>query len=166
MDDVLFPVFPDDGLLGLRLFQCGWGQCAPLRSFCPIVRSHYLFYYVISGNGSLESKMKEGDSQHYGLEAGQGFLLSPGQRNICTAGQAQTWKYVWLEFGGLHAAEYLQAAGLSAAQPVYRPWSIEQAGQVRESVLYIAGHPRASSLCLTGHLCLFLDALIQTNSTW
>lgn len=165
MDHVPFPVFPDDELLDLRLFRCGWGQCAPLHSFCPIVRNHYLFYYVISGYGSLEPKTKKGATQRYDLESGQGFLISPGQMNICKADQAQPWKYVWLEFDGLHVAEYLQAAGLSAAQPVYQPLSIEQARKVQEFMLYITGHPGASSLRLIGHLCLFLDALIQTKPT-
>ena len=165
MDDFSFSVFPNEELLDFKLFQCGWEQCAPLHSFGPFVRNHYLFHYVISGCGFLDATVKKGITQRYNLEAGQGFLISPGQINTYSADQAQPWKYVWLEFDGLRVAEYLNEAGLSAVQPVYRPKSIAQAEQVQDIMLYIASHSKASTLCLIGHLCLFLDALIQTSST-
>ena len=165
MDDFSFSVFPSEELLDFRLFQCGWEQCAPLHSFGPFVRNHYLFHYVISGRGFLDSNVKKGTTQRYDLEAGQGFLISPGQINTYSADQIQPWKYVWLEFDGLRVAEYLNEAGLSAAQPIYRPQSLAQAKQVQDSMLYIASNSKASTLCLVGHLCLFLDALIQSSST-
>ena len=165
MDDLSFSVFPNEELLDFKLFQCGWEQCAPLHSFGPFVRNHYLFHYVISGRGFLDSTVKKGNTKQYRLEAGQGFLISPGQINTYSADQVNPWKYVWLEFDGLRVAQYLNEAGLSAAQPVYQPQSISQAKQVQDIMLYIAGHSKSSTLCLVGHLCLFLDALIQTSST-
>ena len=160
-----FSVFPNEELLNFKLFQTGWEQCSALHSFGPSIRNHYLFHYVISGRGALESTEADGSARRYELEAGQGFLISPGQINTYTADQAQPWKYVWLEFDGLRAAECLNDAGLSAAQPIYRPQSMEQAEQVRDIMLYIADHSRRSTLHLVGFLCLLLDALIQTSST-
>jgi len=113
----------------------------------------------------LDATAADGTVQRYDLEAGQGFLISPGQINMYSADQAEPWKYVWLEFDGLRATEYLNEAGLSAVQPIYRPKRVEQSEQVRDIMLYIAGHSRDSTLCLIGHLCLFLDALIQSSST-
>lgn len=164
MDDFSFSVFPNEELLDLRLFQCGWEQCDPLHSFGPFVRNHYLFHYIISGRGFLDANVKKGVTQRYDLEAGQGFLISPGQINTYGADHVQPWKYVWLEFDGLRVAEYLNDAGLSAARPVYQPKTAAQAEQVRDTMLYIASHSKASPLCLVGHLCLFLDALIQSSS--
>ena len=82
-----------------------------------------------------------------------------------SAREDDPWKYVWLEFDGLRVAEYLNEAGLSAAHPVYQPKTAAQAEQVRDVMLHIAGHSKASPLQLIGHLCLFLDALIQSSST-
>ena len=70
-----------------------------------------------------------------------------------------------MEFGGLRVAEYLHEAGLSAVQPIYQPQSVEQGKQMQEIMRYIITHSKASLLFLIGHLCLFLDALIQTSST-
>ncbi len=165
MGEYSFAVFPDEDLLDLRPFQYGWEQCAPLHSFGPFVRNHYLFHYIISGRGFLDSNYMGTSVQRYDLEAGQGFLICPGQINTYCADQFQPWKYVWLEFDGMRAAQYLDEAGLSVTQPIYRPSSAEGSAQVQDPMLYIANHPNASHLQLVGYLYFFLDALIQTSST-
>ena len=165
LDNFSFSVFPNEELLNFRLFQTGWEQCSPLHSFGPFIRNHYLFHYVISGRGFLDSTAPDGTTRRYELEAGQGFLICPGQITMYSADQIQPWKYVWLEFDGLRATEYLHEAGLSAAQPIYQPQSIEQAEQVHDIMLYFTDHSEDSILRLVGYLCFLLDALIQSSST-
>ena len=165
MDDYSFSVFPNENFLDLRLFQFGWEQCAPLHSFGPFVRNHYLFHYVISGRGYLDADGPDGVTRRYELKAGQGFLICPGLVNTYFADQHDPWKYVWVEFEGLRAEEYLNAAGLTASQPIYQPKAPALAQPVEETMMYIADHGKASTLNLIGHLCLFLDALIQSSST-
>ena len=82
-----------------------------------------------------------------------------------SADQAEPWKYVWLEFDGLRAPEYIDSAGLGFSQPVYRPQSPAQGQSMRDTMLYIADHSQSSPLHLIGHLCLFLDGLILSSST-
>ena len=62
MHEYSFSVFPNENFLDLRLFQYGWEQCAPLHSFGPFVRNHFLFHYVISGRGCLHSNGPDGAS--------------------------------------------------------------------------------------------------------
>ena len=147
------------------LYQYGWEQCASLHSFGPFVRNHFLFHYVISGRGCLHSDGPDGVTRYYDLGANQGFLICPGQVNTYYADKDDPWKYTWVEFGGLRAEEYLDAAGLSLAQPLYRPETVPQGEGVRDTMLYIADHSQASTLHLIGHLCLFLDGLIQSSAT-
>ena len=64
MDTLSFSIFPNDNFLDLRLYQYGWEQCAPLHSFGPFVRNHYLFHYVISGRGMLDSNDADGVTHH------------------------------------------------------------------------------------------------------
>ena len=165
MDNLSFSVFPNDNFLELRLFQYGWEQCAPLQSFGPFVRNHYLFHYVISGRGVLDATNPGGATRFYHLEADQGFLICPGQVTTYAADRQKPWKYVWLEFDGLRAAEYLASAGLNTNQPIYRPRSPAAGATPRDRMLYIAGHSDASPLHLVGHLCLFFDELIQCSAT-
>jgi len=165
MDDFSFSVSPTEELLDLRLYQYGWEQCAPLHSFGPFIRNHYLFHYIISGRGFLDTTISMDTTRTCHLEAGQGFLITPGQINTYGADQEDPWKYVWLEFDGLRAAGYLNTAGLGASQPIYQPNDTALAEELRDTMLYIAGHPKASTLHQIGHLCLFLDTLIRSSST-
>lgn len=165
MHEYSFSVFPNENFLDLRLFQYGWEQCAPLHSFGPFVRNHYLFHYVISGQGKLDCEDVEGVTHTYTLGEGEGFLICPEQVTTYAAHKAAPWKYVWLEFDGLRAAEYIDSAGLGPSQPIYRPLSQAQGDGLRDRMLYIVEHTEASPLHLIGHLCLFLDGLMTTSAT-
>lgn len=164
MDDFSFSIFPNENFLDLRLYQYGWEQCTPLHSFGPFVRNHYLFHYVLSGRGQLDATDQNGISRTYKLGPGQGFLIFPGQVTTYSAQENDPWKYTWLEFDGLRVAEYMNQAGLSQSQPIYRPISPDQGQAVGDTMLYIAGHSNSPPLHLVGHLYLFLDGLIQSSS--
>ena len=165
VEDHSFSVFPNENFLDLRLYQYGWEQCAPLHSFGPYVRNHYLFHYVISGRGHLDNTDGDGVRRDYDLGQDQGFLICPGQISTYVADKDQPWKYVWVEFDGLRVAEYVESAGLGERQSACLPQSPAQGQAVRDIMLHIARHSDASSLHLIGNLFLFLDALIETSST-
>ena len=165
MSSYSFSIFPNDNFLDLRPYQYGWEQCKPLYSFGPFVRNHYLLHYVISGQGLLHSNDADGVTHYHHLHAGQGFLICPGQVNTYRADEDQPWKYVWVEFDGLRAAEYLDAAGLGISQPIYRPKDPAMGDAVRDRMLYIASQADASPLHLVGQLCLFLDELVRSSAT-
>lgn len=165
MENFSFSLFPNENFLDLRLYQYGWEQCAPLHSFGPFVRNHYLFHYIISGQGYLDCKDPEGNTHKYDLREGQGFLICPGQVATYAAHKTEPWKYVWLEFDGLRVSEYIDSAGLGPAQPIYRPLNQVWGDDVRDRMLYIADHSDASPLHLIGHLCLFIDGLVQSSAT-
>lgn len=165
VDDFSFSIFPNENFLDLRLYQYGWEQCAPLHSYGPFVRNHYLFHYVLSGRGQLDAADGDGASHKFKIGPGQGFLVFPGQVTTYSADENDPWKYTWLEFDGLRVAEYVDNAGLSLSQPIYRPLTPEQGRRVGDTMVYIADHSNESPLHLVGHLCLFLDGLIQSSAT-
>ena len=165
MGEFFFSVFPNENFLDLRLYQYGWEHCAPLHSFGPSVRNHYLFHFVMSGQGFLNVNDGDDSTRHYTLGAGQGFLICPGEVNMYSAHGSDPWSYVWLEFDGLRAGEYLDQAGLSHLQPIFQAENSLQAEALRDRMLYIADHSDASPLHLIGHLCLFLDQLVQASTT-
>ena len=166
MGDFSFSIFPNENFLDLRIYQYGYEQCESLHSFGPFIRNHYLFHYVISGRGCLDATGEDGvTTRRYELQTGQGFLICPGLINTYFADETDPWKYVWIEFDGLHASESLRYAGLTAAQPIYQADEEEKSAQVRDLMLYIAEHSDASPLHLIGYLYLFVDALMQSSST-
>lgn len=60
MERYSFSLFPNDYFFDIRPYQYGWEECAPLHSFGPSVRNHYLFHYIISGQGMLSSHNTSG----------------------------------------------------------------------------------------------------------
>ena len=52
-------IFPNENFLDLKPYQYGWEKCAPLHSFGPFIRNHYLFHYIISGKGMLFSRRRK-----------------------------------------------------------------------------------------------------------
>lgn len=157
-------IFPNEDFLDLKPYQYGWEECAPLHSFGPFIRNHYLFHYIIDGQGTLFSHAANGDIHEYHLRAGQGFLICPGQINLYTADEQNPWKYVWLEFDGLRAAEILLKAGLEQDQPIYDPQSEDKGKQLEKHMLYFSQNAERDSFHLVGQLFLFLSELAEYSA--
>ena len=66
--------FVNDKTGSLYVNCCGCSQTAPLHSFGPASKPHYLIHYVLSGKGHFRFHDKE-----YRLEAGYGFLNQPNE---------------------------------------------------------------------------------------
>lgn len=164
MADSSLHLFPNDRFVDLDLYQYGWERCKPLHSYGPYIRNHYLFHYILSGSGTLQSNDSGGHTNRYHIHVGQGFLISPGQVNTYYADENTPWEYTWIEFDGLRVPEALESAGLSIDSPVYRSCSAELSRLVKEEMLYLNSHSDSSSFHQIGHLYLFLDALTKSSA--
>ncbi len=164
MKDHFHAIFPNDDYLDLRPYQYGWEVCAPLHSFGPFIREHFLFHYVISGYGTLYSHDSDGEIHEYRLGEDQGFLICPRQINLYTADETQPWTYVWLEFDGMRVKENLLKAGLAQDSPIYFPQSAKQGQMLRDQMLYFTQNASRSTLHLVGRLFMFLDGLIEFSA--
>lgn len=165
MSHMLYSIFPNERFVDLGLYQYGWEKCEPLHSYGPYSRNHYLFHYVISGSGVLESTDSKGAAGTYHIHGSQGFLIHPKQINTYYADQDHPWEYVWVEFDGLRVKEALELAGLTPDNPVYRPKDRELNRELMKELLYIANHSDQSPFHLIGHLYLFLDYLTRSSET-
>ena len=162
---VKFNTFQNDKNIDATLFQYGWEQCAPLHSFGPAKRNHYLFHYVFSGKGTLDSTDSSGIAKIYHLEASQGFLICPGQVTTYYADEHLPWEYAWVEFDGVRALEFMEMAGLNFDQPVYRIRKKEYASLIKDEIMNIIDNPYSSPINQIGHMYLFFDALIRSSAT-
>ncbi len=160
-----FDVYQSDKYIDATLFQYGWEQCAPMHSFGPAKRNHYLFHFIFSGKGRLDSNDSTGTTRHYKLEAGQGLLICPGQVNTYHADEKLPWEYAWLEFDGVKALEFMEMAGIGYDKPVYHLKKREFADSIKNEIMYIVDNPANSPLCQIGHLYLFFDALIRSSAS-
>lgn len=165
MQNVLFSIFPNERFMDLTLYQNGYEKCIPMHGYGPSVRNHFLFHYIISGKGTLWANDKNMNCTEYHLSGGSGFLIEPGYVNHYWADKDDPWEYIWIEFGGMRANTYVEAAGLSHANPIYYPEKPEDGASLQERMFAIIGAGEASTLYQIGHLYLFMDALISTSQT-
>lgn len=159
-----FKIFQNDNHIDLTLFQFGWERCAPLHSYGPAMRNHYLFHYVFSGRGTLDSTDSAGNTSQYQIEAGKGFLICPKQVNTYHADERHPWEYAWIEFDGIKAADYLRMAGLDFDHPIYQLKNRDGAVSIRNEMMYIIDNPDNSVISQIGHLYLFFDRLVANSA--
>jgi AraC-like DNA-binding protein len=159
MSDLSFYIFPNKNFIDLNLYQYGKEKCSPGHSFGPAKRNHYLFHYIISGEGILYSDDEKGNTNTYKLKEGQGFLIFPEQTNTYIADLNNPWEYIWIEFDGLRVKESLQFAGFTLGSPIYKPRVPELADMMKNEMLYLIEYNNSSPFNIIGHSYLFLDYL-------
>lgn len=111
---------------GLYLHHCGFEHCAPLHSFGPAIRDHYLVHCVLAGRGEFQA-----GGQTYRLRAGQAFLIVPGVVTTYTADRSDPWYYGWVGFHGSDAARALRLCGAEERTPLL---AFGHTGQMEEAL--------------------------------
>lgn len=161
MSDLTLNVY-NEQFIDLSIFQSGAEQCEAGHSFGPARREHYLFHYVLSGNGMLYANDTDGGTNTFEIGAGEGFLIRPEQLTTYVADASEPWAYTWIEFDGLQVKERLQQTTLSDDRPVYRTLSDEIRAQMVKEMAFITDHPEAPIIEIIGHTYLFFDRLIRS----
>ncbi len=156
-----FKVYPENAYIDLNLFQLGHERCNSTHLFGPAVRNHYLFHYVMSGKGTLFADNTKGESIIYNIEAGSGFMIFPNQVTTYFADHNDPWEYIWVEFDGILAKEYLSGAGISLDNPVYKFPLKEMRDKTLGEMIYLVENRESNPLHLIGHLYLFFDYLTR-----
>ena len=107
-----FVVVPDQWQ-GLYPVSYGFEACTPMHSFGPYIRSYYLLHYIFEGCGTFEKA-----GQLFSLQAGDMFVIEPGEVTTYRADKERPWVYCWLGFQSAHSLPFLHRA--SFHQPPVR----------------------------------------------
>ena len=146
--------FANEQVQGLVLSCCGCSRTEPLHSFGPALKPHFLIHYVISGRGRFSV-----GGQEYGLEAGSGFLIEPGELVFYEADAKEPWTYVWVGFGGSQAGEYVRKMGLSGTHPVFYSNRQEELYHCVRNMMEHNTSGVANDLRRNGELAIFLSLI-------
>ena len=156
-------IFPSNNFVDLTIYHFGYHDCPPLHAFGPTTRSHFLFHYAHSGKGVFNSRDEKMQSTLFDVDAGQGFMIWPGQVASYTADEKDPWSCSWVEFDGLRAKEIVLEAGLIAKTPIYKGIGGEEQAKMESALSFIAHSPHAAPLELIGQCYLFLSSLIASS---
>lgn len=157
-------LFLSNDFFDITIYQYGYQQCEPFHTFGPAMRNHYLIHYIISGTGVYRAGTEKPEAEYH-LHAGQAFLIEPNKVIHYTADEKDPWEYMWIEFDGLKAKEYVNHAGLSHESPIYNSINEEGKKKVYAYLSYIIDHPDSPAPEIMGYTYLFFSALIESSKT-
>ena len=143
----------------INLNYFGSEQCTPGYTFGPYVRTSYVLHLIRSGPGRLTVRGKV-----YTIQAGQAFLICPGEKTVYQADQKDPWHYMWVGFHGLLAKEMMQRAGFSPEQPVITCPNIARLTDIMDHLLQTKELSFENDIRRTGYLYLLIAALISGNT--
>ncbi len=137
-------IFINQNLQDLNPIFYGWEACAPGHSFGPSIRNYTLIHYVVSGCGIVYKQEKS-----YRVQAGEAFLILPGEIVTYTADTATPWFYQWIAFDGTLSERFRELPTVLSNFP----------GEILKEIceLFDKGMPahRAASLLLRLYADLF-----------
>lgn len=143
-------------LQDICLLQYGEQECDSGYGYGPCIRNFYFIHYVYSGKGHLIIEGKR-----YEIEAGQFFLICPGQIAYYEADAKEPWLYRWFEISGALCKRLMEAAGFSGECPVLADWT----GKVGAAVLSLIRSEDAEFTVLLGRLWDILHVMTAGHGT-
>lgn len=103
-----------DSYEDLCLYEIGSQKCPSKYSFGPIIRENYVLHYVLEGSGTLYL-----NDESFPVTGGQAFIIPPKLAAYYTADEQTPWNYIWIHFNGNRAFDLLNAANITAQNPVF-----------------------------------------------
>lgn len=156
--------FLNNTFFDISIYQYGYEQCIPHHTFGPGTRNHYIIHFVLSGKGTFCIQNPEQDSYtDYPISAGQAFLIEPRHLIHYYADDLEPWEYMWIEFDGIKAKEYLKQAGLTKEQPIYRTNVPLLDNPAYHHLKTIVDNPQFLPSEVMGYAYLFFSSLIKTS---
>ena len=96
-----YVIADEDSFSDISPIFVGDEECAPGHKFGPAVREYYLIHFCLSGHGVLRDRYGEHD-----IEAGELFIIRPGEVTFYHADMEDPWHYLWIAFTGKMAEKF------------------------------------------------------------
>ena len=137
----------------------GAEKCESSYAIGPFVRTSYVIHIIREGKGVL---IKNGNTHE--VNAGQAFLIYPGEETIYKADRKEPWSYMWVGFHGPLAEEMTEKMGFRPETPVISCSRIEQVIKVMDDLLACCELSYVNDLMRTGYLYQLMALLTDNDS--
>ncbi|QIL50501.1 AraC family transcriptional regulator [Weissella coleopterorum] len=81
----------------------GISQTLPFHTFGPAKRRDYIIHFVLSGQGIFFT-----ENEQFHLQAGDVFLIRPGESCFYQSDIKKPWTYAWISFNGNQAQQIIE----------------------------------------------------------
>lgn len=144
--------------LSMAVHNSGHQQCEAGYQWGPALRDHFLLHQIMRGRGSFTVS-----GQSYHLEAGQTFVVFPGEVVSYCADETNPWEYCWVGWSGGEAVVLMEHTVFTKQTPFT---TFADPKRIEQSVMDIY-HASGAGLCsqtrMIGLLYLFLSVLIEES---
>lgn len=147
-----------DGPSPYHLNYCGYEPCEAGYVFGPYIRSSYLIHLVASGSGVYHT-----EHNTFHVQAGQLFLIYPGETTTYKASMTDPWTYYWVGFSGYQAELILAEMGFTREKPVISLKKPEKAIACIEKIIRCSDNSLKNELRRTSELLKFFSQAIDTD---
>ena len=147
------------GISPVNLDYFGAEKCESGYTFGPFVRASYVIHIIREGKGVL---VKNGNT--YEVNAGQAFLIYPGEETVYKADIKEPWSYMWVGFHGPLAEEMTGKMGFRPDSPVICCRKTEQVIKVMDGLLACCDLSYVNDLMRTGYLYQLMALLTDNDS--
>lgn len=137
----------------LSCYTCGIEKCLPGHAYGPTVRRGYMFYFILSGEGTYQF-----NNDLYHLNAKEGFLIIPNTLIRFAASQTKPWEYLWIGFTGNQVANYMQNISINASHPIFDFELGDEIHKLAEEIIIGYQCYPINNLKVTTKLYNFLDS--------
>jgi len=97
----------------LSVLFSGYGRPEGRHRIGPAVLDYYLIHTVLSGYGTFNCRGKQ-----YKCNAGDTFVILPGELFAYEADAEEPWSYAWVGFNGSMAGSLLRTLGITPDRPI------------------------------------------------
>lgn len=137
---------------------CGYENCEPGYTFGPALRSSYLIHIIFRGKGSYYV----GD-RTYPVDAGQIFLIYPGDMTTYRADLEEPWSYGWIGFSGYGVEAMLSQCGFSHTSHVITIPNLDLAYACIQNLMKAHQITYANELHRTAELLQFFAMILESR---
>jgi len=142
----------------LAVVECGIQICHSGHASPALTYRTYSAHFILEGKGVYILNGK-----HYTLEAGQGFMIMPGDRCIYIADQEYPWKYVYASFCGADDDALVHSAGLDEDNVTFA-FPLDESMIHDIYAMHAAGkRSEAKGYDVTGYFLLCMSRLVKAN---
>ncbi|MGN0144245.1 MAG: AraC family transcriptional regulator [Clostridium sp.] len=140
----------------LSCYTCGIEECKPGHSYGPTIRSGYMFYFILDGEGIYQFH-----NDKYNVNTGEGFLIIPNNLIRFEASLDNPWTYLWIGLTGNQISNYLQNTCISEKNPIFKFSMYDKLYKCAEEIIKNHEYSPQNNLKVTSRLYIFLETVCE-----
>ena len=135
-------------------------DCIKGWKFGPYVRESYVIHIVKKGKGVFTIGGKS-----YELEAGQAFIIRPGEETIYKADDDDPWSYMWVGFHGYRAEDFIESMGYKKDSPIIKIEQMDTCATCINNMLEYSQITRINEVKRQSALMMLFATIMEDNTS-